>query len=68
MDGRALKLVVSHQVRPVEPSPLPDVRAALLFDCCRCGIGRTLACLTCQRWLRHRRIVAERRAAWGAQP
>jgi hypothetical protein len=40
----------------------------LMYDCCRCGIGRTLVCLTCQRWLRHQRIVAARRAAWGAQP
>jgi hypothetical protein len=37
----------------------------LLFDCCRCGLGRTLVCLACQRWLRHYRQVTERRAAFG---
>lgn len=37
----------------------------LLFDACRCGPGRRLACLTCARWLRHYRQVTERRAALG---
>lgn len=39
--------------------------APLLFDSCRCGIGRTLVCLTCQRWLRHHRVVVKRHAEIG---
>lgn len=50
-------------------TPIPQQRPhPLLFDPCRCGIGRSMACLTCQRWLRLHRIVAARRAVWVAQP
>lgn len=37
----------------------------LQFDTCRCGIGRSMACLTCQRWLRHHRVVVKRHAEIG---
>lgn len=37
----------------------------LSFDCCRCGIGRTMACLSCKRFARFGLTVAQRRAAWG---
>jgi hypothetical protein len=40
----------------------------LLFDACRCGPGRRLACLACARWLRHYRQITERRAAFGSSP
>lgn len=49
--------------RPAKPNPAR--LHPLLFDCCRCGIGREMACLMCKRWQRLHRTVAQRRAAWG---
>lgn len=37
----------------------------LQFDTCRCGIGRSMACLTCQRWARHPCVVVKRHAEIG---
>ena len=38
-----------------------DRQGPLLFDCCRCGPGRVMTCLTCWRWARHHRMVTVRR-------
>lgn len=38
---------------------------ALMYGCCRCGIGRSMACLRCQRWLRHHRVFVKRRSEIG---
>ena len=36
-------------------------RKSLLFDACNCGINGPV-CLTCQRWVKHYRMVKRRRA------
>lgn len=37
----------------------------LMYDCCRCGIGRTLFCLHCRRWVRFGEALAQRNQARG---
>ena len=38
---------------------------ALLFDACRCQRRPFVLCMTCARWARHYRALAERRKSWG---
>lgn len=45
--------------------PTTERAHPLLFDCCRCGVGRVMACLYCKRWANHQSIVEQRRRAWG---
>ena len=37
-----------------------DRPSPLLFDCCRCGPGRSMSCAACMRWARHHRMVTVR--------
>ena len=37
----------------------------LLFDACHCQRGPFVLCMTCARWARHYRTMAERRKTWG---
>ena len=41
----------------------PDRAKPRLFDCCRCGIGRAMECLTCRRFARYGRTVEQRQRA-----
>ena len=38
-----------------------DRPGSLQFNCCSCGQGRGLVCLTCRRWAQHARMVSARR-------
>jgi len=37
----------------------------LMYDCCRCGIARSMACLHCRRWARFGEALAQRNQARG---
>jgi len=44
-------------MKHVTTTPTGARLGPLLFDCCRCGPGRAIACLRCRRWLAHSRNV-----------
>jgi len=54
-----MKCTTTTGIKPARrPHPLQ-------YDCCRCGIGRTMACLTCRRWARFGEALAQRNQARG---
>jgi len=66
--AQALVTLTAHAARiggQAQEHSSAGYRSPLLFDCCRCGIGRAMACLTCKRFERIARAAAQRRAEWG---